>query len=189
MAFTLIRSVGRLVGDLYGPSPTPAKKKSPLQVAEAYLGRHERDSDDAYVLSEFFKNAAGLKLNPRDTAWCAAFVNAVVATAGEDSTNSLMARSFENWGLPVDEPIPGDVVVFWRVSRSSGLGHVGFFVKDNGDGTIQVLGGNQGDKVSIQRFSKAQVTAYRRGKGQITDHHELQEWEEPDDISEVESAS
>jgi hypothetical protein len=45
------------------------------------------------------------------------------------------------------------VLVFWRVSKASGLGHVGFY---NGEdqNAYHVLGGNQSDSVSIARVGK-----------------------------------
>jgi hypothetical protein len=42
-------------------------------------------------------------------------------------------------------------MVFWRKSRASGLGHVGFYWAEDDD-TYYILGGNQSDAVTIARL-------------------------------------
>ena len=61
-----------------------------------------------------------------------------------------MARSWEKFGDAVDQPRLGDIVVFWRVSRSSGKGHVGFYMQQNA-GTITILGGNQNTDEAVSK--------------------------------------
>jgi len=41
------------------------------------------------------------------------------------------------------------------------LGHVGFVAGADRNGNLLVLGGNQGDAVSINRFSRGRVLGYR----------------------------
>ena len=67
-----------------------------------------------------------------------------------------------NWGEAVDDPQEGDVVVLWRESRDSWKGHVGFFSGYDDNGDIKVLGGNQGDSVSIKSYSKNRLLGFRR---------------------------
>ena len=55
--------------------------------------------------------------------------------------------------------VRGDLAVF---DRGGGKGHVGFFDGFNEDGTIRVLGGNQGDKVSVANFGTDNLIGYRR---------------------------
>ncbi len=126
------------------------------------MGMNERDQNAA--LSEYLSNG-GVNLDPAVTAWCAGAVNAAIQETGGKGTNSLAARSFMDWGSPVDNPQKGDVAVFSRGDPSSGQGHVGFFDGFNDDGTIRVLGGNQGDAVSIASFSPDRLLGYRRGLG------------------------
>jgi hypothetical protein len=52
------------------------------------------------------------------------------------------------------------VAVFWRDSKSSGKGHVGFFVEETSR-NVSVLGGNQGEQVSIANQPKARLLGYR----------------------------
>lgn len=54
-------------------------------------------------------------------------------------------------------PAYGCVVVFSR----EGGGHVGFVVGRDKNGNLMVLGGNQGDAVSIRPFPVSRVTCYR----------------------------
>ena len=66
-------------------------------------------------------------------------------------------------GLPVNDPKPGDLVVFWRVKQTGWQGHVGFFIKeDKENNLIYVYGGNQGGAVCLKPFSKTQILGYRR---------------------------
>lgn len=92
-----------------------------------------------------------------ETPWCAAFVGGCLEAAGIKSTRFERARSYENWGVKLNKPIAGCVVVFQR----EGGGHVGFVVGRDKADNLLVLGGNQGDAVNIKAFSRARVVAYR----------------------------
>lgn len=96
-----------------------------------------------------------------ETAWCSAFANWVAKVSGLEYSGKLNARSWMDIGTEVEEPQFGDVVVFWRESRDSWKGHVGFYVSERG-GYINVLGGNQGNKVSIKPYPKERLLTYRR---------------------------
>lgn len=98
-----------------------------------------------------------------ETPWCAAFVGSVLGQAGYQGTGSLAARSYLEWGEEVAEAdvIQGDVVILWRGSPSSWQGHVGFVHEVQAD-TVLILGGNQGNQVSIQAYPKSKVLGYRR---------------------------
>ncbi len=94
--------------------------------------------------------------------WCAAFVGAMLKRAGIKGTGKLNARSYLDWGTPVDRKNaqPGDVVVFKR-GNSSWQGHVAFFVKDRG-ALIDVLGGNQSNAVNVKGYQAAALLGIRR---------------------------
>lgn len=94
--------------------------------------------------------------------WCATFVCWVLETVGMSSTNSASARSYENWGVSSKaDPLPGDIVVFWRDTLASGKGHVTIFLKKKGD-MLYCLGGNQSDSVCISAYSPARLRDIRR---------------------------
>lgn len=103
---------------------------------------------------------AKLPFTDDETPWCAGFVGAMLEDCGIKGTRSGMARSYEKWGQPCGA-VPGAVVIFWRGSKTSGSGHVGFVAGRDQYGNLLVLGGNQGDAVNIKPFSVDRVTAYR----------------------------
>jgi len=93
---------------------------------------------------------------PDETAWCSSFVNYCVEQAGLHGTRSKAARSWhdQSWGNDVtSNPGEGDIVVFSRHGPTQDGGHVGFYLSQD-DNSIQVLGGNQGNRVSIARYPK-----------------------------------
>lgn len=92
-----------------------------------------------------------------ETPWCAAFVGAMLERAGIKSSRFESAKSYLSWGVRIEAPVPGCIVVFTR----DGGGHVGFVVGQGKVGNLQVLGGNQGDAVNVRSFSRARVTGYR----------------------------
>lgn len=89
--------------------------------------------------------------------WCAAFVGACLEEAGIRSSRFESAKSYLDWGLSIPYPVYGCVVVFSR----DGGGHVGFVVGLDQRHRLLVLGGNQGDKVSIAPFDRSRVAGYR----------------------------
>jgi uncharacterized protein (TIGR02594 family) len=135
----------------------------PFQIAAKQLGMNERDQNAA--LSEFLANG-GVNLDPAVTAWCAAYVNASLSQAGVKGTGSNMARDFLKWGQEVAEPQRGDIAVFQRGDPNGPYGHVGFFDGYNEDGTIRVLGGNQGDGVSYANYGADKLLGFRRAPGE-----------------------
>ena len=136
----------------------------PIKVAQPYVGMHEEK--DTWDLVQI------LKVNPIDTPWCAAFVNNVLLesnalTLDELGLNPLLARSFLNWGDPVepDDIQYGDIVVFPR-DESNWKGHVGFYTGDHPvTGEWIILGGNQDDEVSYEPYNKMDALGVRRWKG------------------------
>lgn len=129
------------------------RARQEIGVREIAGSRHS-----ARVLS--YWELAKLPFRDDETPWCAGFVGAMLEDCGIKSTRSGMARSYEKWGQPCGA-IPGAVVTFWRGSKSSGSGHVGFLVGKDQSGNLMILGGNQGDEVNIKPFSASRVTAYR----------------------------
>jgi uncharacterized protein (TIGR02594 family) len=103
-----------------------------------------------------------------ETAWCAAFVGAMLKRAGMAHTGKLNARSYATWGTHVDPASAqvGDLVVFWRGSPEGWQGHVGFFVRYEGS-QVLVLGGNQSNAVNFSEYPKSKMLAVRRSPNEI----------------------
>jgi len=140
------------------------------QIASDNLGMNETDQREA--LSQFLADG-GTNLDPSKTAWCAAYVNSVLSQAGSAGTGALNARSFLDWGNDVsDAPKQGDVVVLSRGDPNGWEGHVGFFDGYNEDGSVRILGGNQGGAanggggVSIASYPANKVLGFRRADAQ-----------------------
>lgn len=108
---------------------------------------------------EFFAEAGHPEIHDDETAWCAAFANAMLRRAGYAGTGSLAARSFLTWGEALSEPKLGCITVFKR-GNSTYQGHVAFFLRDLGN-SVEILGGNQGNAVSVITKSKDDLLGYR----------------------------
>lgn len=93
-----------------------------------------------------------------ETAWCGVAVAHWMREAGAPiPKHCYRARAWLDWGTALTQPTLGCVVVFER----RGGGHVGLVVGQDVLDNLLVLGGNQGDKVSIARFSPDRVLGYR----------------------------
>lgn len=85
-----------------------------------------------------------------ETPWCAGFANWCLKKAGEATTNSLMARSFLNYGVK-SKPKYGAIMVFKRGQGNQG--HVGFYVGETAT-HYKILGGNQNNAVNVSSYRK-----------------------------------
>lgn len=132
------------------------------ELAKAEIGTVEWENGSNPKVVAYFKDAGQAGVKDDATAWCAAFVGAMLRRAGMKSTGSLLARSYLEWGTPVarKDAREGDIAIFKR-GNSSWQGHVAFFVKDNGS-TITVLGGNQANAVNRRAYPAASLIGVRR---------------------------
>lgn len=91
--------------------------------------------------------------------WCAIFINAALQVSGLKGSGNAMARGFLKWGVGLKGPALGAITVL-SSSRGPTSGHVGFYVGETPT-HVRLLGGNQGDAVSIASFPKSKVLGYR----------------------------
>lgn len=93
-----------------------------------------------------------------ETPWCSSIMCAWLERAGIASTRSAAAASWRSWGreLPEGEQRLGCIVV---MSRPGG-NHVALYL-DEDDVGVYCLGGNQSDRVSVRRYSWANITNFR----------------------------
>ncbi|MDV4144378.1 TIGR02594 family protein [Shimia sp. FJ5] len=136
---------------------------TPFEIAQGYIGTTEGPGpEDNPAIMAMYASVGHDWVEHDSVAWCAAFVGHCLEKAGLRSTRRLNARSYLDWGIPVDlaDAQEGDIVVFSRGSKSW-QGHVGYFVKMAG-AMIEVLGGNQSDAVNIQRYAKSRLLGVRR---------------------------
>lgn len=104
-----------------------------------------------------------LMIDPVHVPWCAGFINFVLNKTGYVSTNNLLASSYHFYGIKVNDPTQGDIVL---LKRNGGSGrHVAFFYGyhfENGVEYVLLLGGNQDNMVNIKAYPLQQVVEYRR---------------------------
>jgi len=132
-----------------------------LQLARGELGVKEIPGPEHNPrVLRYYADAGHPEVNDDETAWCAGFTGAMLERAGVPCSKSLMARSYLQWGKVVAKPKLGDIAVFSRGDPRGTQGHVGFYMGEDAQG-ILVLGGNQGNKVSIAHQDKARLLGYR----------------------------
>lgn len=103
---------------------------------------------------------AGIKND--EIPWCSGFACAVLEEVGIRSPRSDGAKNWLNWGVVLSKPVYGCVVVF----RRPGGWHVGFVVGEDAQARLMVLGGNQGNQVSIAAFERTRVEGFRFPSGE-----------------------
>ncbi len=138
------------------PSAQGASAFPWMAIARGEVGVEEGRSDPR--IREYFASTS-LGPQPSSVAWCSAFVNFCVKSSGLTATNSAWARSWLNWGQSSESLVPGCIVVLSRGSPA--LGHVGFYVGDEGQDSIRLLGGNQSNSVKISSYPKANIVGRR----------------------------
>ena len=138
-----------------------------LAIGLQEVGVREADPGNNPRILEYH-SSTDLFVHRRDAdAWCSSFVNWCVEQSGKDGTNSAAALSWERWGRAIANPITGSIAVKERivVDKKTGkkrrMGHVGIVYGGTPDGKLLILGGNQGDAVSIVKYSKTAFTTFR----------------------------
>jgi uncharacterized protein (TIGR02594 family) len=95
--------------------------------------------------------------------WCGLFVAHCIGSqlpAEPLPVNPLGARNWGRAGVACAVPQPGAIMVFWRKSLASGLGHVAFYIGEDTN-AFHVIGGNQGDRVSVTRMPRGRFVTAR----------------------------
>lgn len=141
-----------------------------MRVAHAELLVHENSLPGQHNdrILEYHRTTS-LKATTDETAWCSSFVNWVMKKAGYTPTYSAAAKSWLDWGIPLDGAREGAITIVQRKSASGGGAagtpsgfHVGFLVSDS-TGSLRLLGGNQSNQVRYSDFSLGswEVKRYR----------------------------
>lgn len=130
-----------------------------LEHARSYLGQKEiKGPKHNPLILGWWKKINAAWFTDDETPWCGAFVGGVLAESGmKVAKNAASARAWLNYGHELKKPAVGCIVIFAR----NGGGHVGFVVGKDQKGNLMVLGGNQGDTVTIAPFAMSRVLGYR----------------------------
>ena len=136
---------------------------TPYEIAQGYIGATEGPGpENNPTIMEMYASVGHDWVEHDTVAWCAAFVGHCLERAGIRSTRKLTARSYLNWGIPVEiaDAQQGDICVIPR-GRSSWQGHV-FFIDRIEGAWVWGLGGNQSDAVNIKRYPVSKLLEVRR---------------------------
>ena len=134
-----------------------------MAIARKELGIHETPGPKATARIVEYDKSTDLAATSDEVAWCSSFANWVMQKAGYHGTRSAWARSWLDWGRePTDAEFWEGVIVV--LERGPNSGHVAF-LEDWADGRVKLLGGNQGDAVSLAWFPMDRVIGYRIPKG------------------------
>ena len=128
-----------------------------LTIARGYIGLAEipGKQNNPKIINMLI--ALGAWWREDETPWCGTFVGFCLKEAGRDVPKTFYrALDYLKYGTRLDKPAYGCIVVF---KRDKG-GHVGFLVGVTTAGDPIVLGGNQGNRVSIATLPKARVAGY-----------------------------
>ena len=143
--------------------PTHVLKTDPTWLAKALgeLGVREvpGDKDNPRIIQ--YHAATTLRATSDEVPWCSSFVNWAMMAVGYVPTRSAAARSWATWGQAV--PLQRGAIVVLSRGKSSASGHVGFLLHSDANG-LWILGGNQGNAVSVMSFPHARLIACRGPK-------------------------
>lgn len=158
------KTLGASLGVLNGAPAGPAAEDLPWLVeGRKVMGLHEQ-RDNARLRS-WLKSDGKTLGDPGALPWCGDYVETCIRLAlpgeplpGAVGANPYFARNWAQFGI-VTAPTYGAVLVFERGPSS---GHVGFCVGEATTGSaFMVLGGNQGDTVSVVPIAKSRLIACR----------------------------
>lgn len=139
-------------------------KPSWLKTAETHKGLTEVRGPKHNNVIVGWLEKLGAWWRDDETPWCGVFVAHCMASAGLPyPTFYMRAKAWSEYGslLRRDRLAPGAILVFDR----AGGGHVGFYVGEDA-GHYFVLGGNQGNAVSVMKLGKTRLLASRWPKGE-----------------------
>lgn len=135
-----------------------------VQMLQLYGVKEYPGNEDNPVIIGWAKEVGLDGVYKKDViAWCGLVMAVVAKRAGKEVVKDpLWALNWANFGIAVDEPMLGDVLVFRRYKNGKLIGgHVAIYVYETPT-TYGCLGGNQADSVSITEIAKNRLAAARR---------------------------
>lgn len=123
------------------------------------LGVQETAGPEANARVVEYHAVTTLHATSDEVPWCASFVGWCLEKVGIRSTKSAAARSYAQWGYELKTPRMGCIVVLQRAGDPT-KGHVGFYISETED-RVNVLGGNQKNRVCEETYRKDLVVTYR----------------------------
>lgn len=134
-----------------------SNKPAWLVLAAAHIGLREIPGAPTSPVIAGWLAKLGAWWRDDETPWCGTFVAAFIQGRFQLPKHWYRAKGWLDWGVELAGPAEGCIVVFER----QGGGHVGFVVGRDTAGRLLVLGGNQGNAVTIAPFDTSRVVGYR----------------------------
>lgn len=139
--------------------------------ATRYIGIREIAGQADHPLILWWLSLCNITATHDETPWCSAFLNGMAWDLRLPRSKSAAARSWLQVGVPVwltQATVGSDVVVLNRGEGEQpgpevihAPGHVGLFAGLEST-NIVLLGGNQGDGVSLATFPTSRILGIRR---------------------------
>lgn len=141
--------------------------------AQRFVGEvREVAGEKDHPLIRWWLSLCGFGFDVHDeTSWCSAFVNGCAWDLRLPRSKSAMARSWLQVGISIslEQATPDYCVVVLKRGTgpqpgpevTNAPGHVGLFAGREGN-FVLLLGGNQGNQVSVARFDVADILGVRR---------------------------
>lgn len=141
-----------------------------LEIAEAEmaLGVWEvaGNQHDPRIL--VYHSFTSLRATTDEVPWCSSAMCFCMEEAGPRSTRSARARSWLRWGIALEQPAHGCIVVMKRGGGNQpgpevieAQGHVGLLVGTPTPRDILVAGGNQSNGFNVKPYPVERVLGYR----------------------------
>ena len=121
-----------------------------------YFEKHQMNQ---HQIVEYLLNGVDVQAPSKYFDWCSLFMMYVTGISPKKQMIDLAARSWLRIGKRKNNPIIGDVVVYWREAPESWKGHVGLFVGME-QNKILTLGGNQSSEVNITPMNPYFLVSY-----------------------------
>lgn len=150
---------------------------SPFQLGSRFIGEITElpGAGQDHPFIQWCLSLTGLGFNAEDSVpWCSAYLNAICWLLRLPRSKSARARSWLLVGQAIQLPqaiVGYDVVILKRGEGNQpnaeildAPGHVGFYAGQEG-ASVLVLGGNQGNGVSVLKFPITRILGIRRLQG------------------------
>jgi len=148
---------------------------TPYDLAKRFIGLKEIVGDKHNPFIQWCLTLCGFDNDvPDEVPWCSAFVNGICWMLNLERSKSALARSWLNVGDPIGIASAQrgfDIAILKVHYDDPGIenvnfrGHVGFIHEIQWrSGVIMLLGGNQGNKVSIKGYPLKKLLCCRRLK-------------------------
>ncbi|QGY44142.1 TIGR02594 family protein [Maribellus comscasis] len=92
--------------------------------------------------------------------WNSTFLNWCFYHVGINGSGKANNRSWLDWGMELEEPRIGCVVVLWAEDVSSWKGQAGLYTGEDSE-NVFLLGGNHDNTIKIKAYPKERILSYR----------------------------